>query len=278
MKVTEEELKFLGNKSTKWFCQKCTPEVNEVLKNLQQFKDAGRYVKDLEEKLESRLKKVEELQVKVPNEEVNNSDTPTNARDEVQMAEFKSHTAELLHNMARDNLLLTCSLDAQEQYERRDTVIVHNVRERGRDEDLHQFALELCAATGGRVSPVEISVVHRLGRPRPNVNRPVIIKFTRRWCKAKLMENKHLLRKMQGWYNVYVEDGLTNWRRDFVSKPKRHDGVEKVTTKDGKIRGQSSSIARERFFLNEGKDFIDILDAGVLDKDFLNYVGLSTIL
>ena len=51
-KIQEEELRFLSkNKSTKWFCDKCCPEINAVLKNLQNFKDAGKYVKEMEEKM-----------------------------------------------------------------------------------------------------------------------------------------------------------------------------------------------------------------------------------
>jgi hypothetical protein len=65
----------------------------------------------------------------VPNE-VNNDTRPLPDNDAAQqVADFKNSTGDFLHELARENLRLTCSLDTQEQYERRDTVIVHNVRE-----------------------------------------------------------------------------------------------------------------------------------------------------
>ena len=104
--------------------------------------------------------------------------------------------------LKRHNMKLELDIDAQEQYERRDSVVVHNVRERGPGENLHHLAVLLCAATGGTISPLEVSVAHRLGRAS-NRPRPIIIKFTRRCVKTLLMRNKIKLRHTPGWQNVY---------------------------------------------------------------------------
>ena len=99
-------------------------------------------------------------------------------------------------------------IDCQEQYERRDCVIIQNFPEYGPHEDLVRVVIDLCAVSGGRISPWEISVVHRLGRYVAGRARPIIVKFTRRCIKTSLMKNKHKLRRVEGWCNIYLDENL----------------------------------------------------------------------
>ena len=152
-------------------------------------------------------------------------------------------------------------------------MVVYNVTERGRNEDLHLFALQLCAATGGSgLSPLEVSTAHRLGNPNSSKCRPVIIKFTRRCTKDSLMRNKYKLKNTPGWERVFVEEGLTPWRRCFVNELKLHTGITRVLTKDGKIY---FTVRDKRWELNLGADFIKLLDAGFMDKKFMEAVGID---
>lgn len=266
--IKEDELTFLGsNKASKWFCKQCLPDINEVLKNLQKFKEAGQFIKELEQKLENRLKKLEDQ-----TESMRQNTPPPAPASDVPKDKLDKLT-EVMHDMRRENLELKIDNDSQEQYERRDTVVVYNVTERGRNEDLHLFALQLCAATGGSgLSPLEVSTAHRLGNPNSSKCRPVIIKFTRRCTKDSLMRNKYKLKNTPGWERVFVEEGLTPWRRCFVNELKLHTGITRVLTKDGKIY---FTVRDKRWELNLGADFIKLLDAGFMDKKFMEAVGID---
>ena len=176
-----------------------------------------------------------------------------------------------LTGLHRDNVRLECELDAQEQYERRDCITVHGVREMGPRENLHAFALELCSVLGGSVTPLDISVCHRLGK-QSNKPRPVIIKFTRRYVKTQVMRNKYKLKNLRGWEAVFIEENLTVWRRHFINELKSQSGVEKVATNDGKIRFVKDG---RRYEINNGVDFLSLLDSGLLEDALYTNVGIN---
>ena len=287
--IKEDELTFLGsNKASKWFCRQCLPDINEVLKNLQKFKDAGTFVKELEQKLERRLQKVEEQQNEA-NEEmreklkviqvdncVDNSvavDAALNGTSENagRQRKVEDIVHKQLKGLHRDNVRLECELDSQEQYERRDCVTVYGVREMGLRENLHSFALEFCSVLGGSVTPLDISVCHRLGK-QSNKPRPVIIKFTRRYVKTQVMRNKYKLKNLRGWEAIFIEENLTVWRRHFINELKSQRGVEKVATYDGKILFVKDS---RRYVINSGVDFLNLLDSGLLEDDLYTNVGIN---
>ena len=162
-------------------------------------------------------------------------------------------------------------IDAQEQYEHGDSVVVHYVRERGPGESLHHLAVLLCAATGGTISPLEVSVAHRLGQAS-NRPRPIIIKFTRRCVKTLLMHNKKKLRHTAGWHNVYVDEDLTIWRRNLVSELNKVDDLQKVMTIDGKIM---FTLDKKRYEFNTGEELMKLFDSGLLPNDFWKAVGIN---
>ena len=93
----------------------------------------------------------------------------------------------------------------------------------------------MVAAMGGTIFPKDISVVHRLGRFSRGQIRPVIVKFTRRDTKTKVMRYKHTLRQVRGWETVFVEENLTKWRAMIVSLISLQDGTSALHTSDGKI-------------------------------------------
>ena len=267
----------------KFFCKKCKPDVEEVLKNLKKFTDVAKYVAGMEANYEARFKKLEEA-ARVEVVPPNHVDSTAVAAEDLQVMredmekQLKAQDSVLKEKLAyymkargREILKLDCDIDTEQQYERRDSVIVHNVREMGPNEDLYQFATQLCAATGGRISAFEVSVVHRLGPFTRNRSRSIIIKFTRRVIKSSLMRNKHKLRHNPGWERVYIEENLTPWHGKFVHKLKQVKDVTKVITTDGKI---AFNTGGKKYFVNSGSDFVSLMDSNIL----LLYEGFNCVM
>ena len=196
------------------------------------------------------------------------------ARDNQAMfKELKEKCDERDIILGRENLWAKLEVDSKEQYESRDSIVIHGVREMD-DENLHVWFLDMCRRMGGNVHWLEVSVVHRLGPPRRGNQppRPIIVKLTRRMIKSIVMRNKYKLRSIPGFERVFIEERLTDWRRDFIGRLKNHPGVTSIRTTDGRIwfsyRGKTWGP------LDVADDFLKLLDEDLLEKDFYERVGL----
>lgn len=305
VKLTTKDLQVLNKSGVNFFCKDCSPKIKELISNIDKLQETLDYVKSLEQRVanlesskqepdanssseekivgvEERLKKLE-TKVESPQPvSVDNSVSGSQLRDledrlkklenGEDLERFKEKMYQHTKTLSRNNMRLECEIDSQEQYERRDCIVVHNVRERGSGENLHHFAISLVQATGGNISPAEVSVAHRLGRPTNGKPRPVIIKFTRRCVKTVLMRHKYKLRSVRGWENVFVEESLTPWRKGVISELKKIEELTRVSTVDGKILFTKEG---KRYDINSGDDFIDILDSGLLPDRFFSAVGIN---
>ena len=160
-----------------------------------------------------------------------------------------------VRRLGRDNYVNHIFHDRNEQYERRDCVVIKNVQEYGPRENLYQLVVDACGAMGGNISTMEISVVHRLGRYVRGRMRPIIVKFTRRYVKSMVMRNKFRLRHVRGWERVYIDENLTDWRSFMVTKIRQQSGVSGVSTNDGKIFFTKDS---RKYVANTPQDFLSL--------------------
>ena len=247
LKMIKPELLNMVNEAVaKVMSSQCSP-LEVLSEDLQKSKsEAAAYVT----KVSSLQKEVEDLQKRLIN---------VQAEHDQRLEEFKAsfwadkkdHDEKLdtgiqkfYRETSRDVLVNHLYMDSQEQYERRDCIIVKNLREFGPSENLSMLVIEACKAMGGNIAHFEISVAHRMGRFIPGQTRPVIVKFTRRHIKNCVMRNKYKLRHARGWETVYIEENLTVWRSHLVSKLRQQREVKKLHTNDGKI-----------FFLKDGKNY-----------------------
>lgn len=145
----------------------------------------------------------------------------------------------------------------------------------------------------------EISAVHRTGpKSRKGKNgrssnlsntnssssRAILVKFTSRKAKAKVMASRRLL-KGKTYQKVYINDDLTPLRSKMLHIAKRNDKVDRVsTTPEGKIRcvlkkapGQTSADEKV-VFLDTPDDLfhlgLDKLDLTALGGAALFHLGL----
>lgn len=124
--------------------------------------------------------------------------------------------------------------DKLEQYTRRDNLCIFGIEEEEdeNEEILEAKLIELTAKMGVKVEPNDISVVHRLGKAGTR-NRAVIARFCRRKKRNEIMQNKKVLKQKK--IEVFFNEDLTQLRATMCKMLREKEGVESVTTRDGKI-------------------------------------------
>ena len=124
-------------------------------------------------------------------------------------------------------------LDRQEQYSRRNCLLLHGV-----DETDHEVTDDIIIKTikdkmDVEITPESIDRTHRLGKKQQNTGRPrpIIVKFSTYNTRHKIFRNKKVL-KGKG---VSITESLTQKRVELLKKAREEHGFKSVWTQDGKI-------------------------------------------
>ena len=136
--------------------------------------------------------------------------------------------------MQRYCLLNKFENDKLEKYSRRDNLRISGLAEEAdeTDEVLEAKVIELAEDIGVKLKPEEISVAHRLGKPRDG-GRPLIVRFCQRKKRDEMMINKKKLKGRQR--KVYINEDLTSLRATLMSMVKEQESVKNVSTRNGSI-------------------------------------------
>ncbi|MES9901154.1 MAG: hypothetical protein ABW168_00560 [Sedimenticola sp.] len=104
---------------------------------------------------------------------------------------------------------LKLALDEQEQYSRRSCLRVNGIigDEGDPTENVEAKLISLAETHTIAITPEDIDVAHRLGRPKPGYTRSVIVKFTNLKARQRVLA----ARKTLG--NVYINEDLTRFRQ-----------------------------------------------------------------
>ena len=125
------------------------------------------------------------------------------------------------------------TLDRQEQYSRRNCLLVHGVEEKN-NEDTDQEIINIVKNDlGEEITIHDIDRTHRLGKRKldNNVSRPIIVKFTRYNVRNRIFKTK---KKLKG-KTVSITEGLTKRRVVELKKAREMYGFKNVWSQDGKI-------------------------------------------
>lgn len=126
------------------------------------------------------------------------------------------------------------NIDKMEQYTRKDNALISNIPDpHEKVEDTNSIVIKLASEIGVTINQEDISTSHRLGSVTSHHVRPIIVRFTRRDTKRKLMMNRKQLKDNNRYPNVYLNDDLTKCRYK-ISKELR-DQQYKVWSHDGKL-------------------------------------------
>ena len=204
------------------------PNVVEILKNLQQqITEIHSMAKNNEERqikgdcqLGELVKSVEFINKKF--EEYENT---RKEKDEI-IKNLRNDVA----NLSGTIVEMEKSLDKQEQYSRRNCLLIHGVKER-KNENTDDLVVDIIKNDLGEdINVMEIDRSHRIGKVS-NKSRPIIVKFSRYNSRKKLFSNK---KKLKGT-NYSITESLTKFRMTKLQEARELHGFKNVWTFDGRI-------------------------------------------
>ena len=128
---------------------------------------------------------------------------------------------------------LNARLDRQEQYSRRNCLLIHGIEE-NQNENTDALALEIInKKLELDMDEKDVDRTHRIGdkNKKKNKPRPIIIKFVRYNDRKKVFYNKKKLKDS----GVSITESLTKFRMDKLGKAREEHGFKHVWTVDGRI-------------------------------------------
>ena len=153
---------------------------------------------------------------------------------ELELKEKDKKIAALENNMNRMTKTLenlNHKLDQQEQYSRRNCLLIHNVPEE-KDENTDDKVINVIQEkVGENVGIEDIDRTHRLGAYRTGKVRPIIIKFSRYHTRNRVFRKKKNLKGK----SVSITENLTKVRMQALNDARKTHGFENVWSSDGKI-------------------------------------------
>ena len=136
--------------------------------------------------------------------------------------ELKSEVSDL--NISVKNL--ENQLDYQEQYSRRNCILIHGITET-QDENTDDISLRtINEHLELELTEKELDHTHRIGNPKSGNKRPrpIIAKFARYNTRRKVFVNKKSLKNT----GISITDSLTKHRMKFLKKAKNEFGFNNV--------------------------------------------------
>ena len=128
--------------------------------------------------------------------------------------------------------LVDASLDAQEQYSRRNCALLHGVKEEKNENTDDVIVAVISKQLGVKVEKSDIDRSHRLGAPRSDgKHRPIIIKFARYNVRASVFRAKRNFKNT----GMLLTDSLTRRRIGILSEARAKYGMRNVWTTDGEV-------------------------------------------
>lgn len=163
----------------------------------------------------------------------------------------KKEKDELIKNLRKDvndmagiidNLSL--GLDRQEQYSRRNCLLLHNIPETSNENTDDLVIKTVNEELLEAITINEIDRSHRLGKSQAGKIRPVIVKFARYHTRNKIFRKKKLLKGKQ----VSITESLTKRRMAELKEAREKHGFHDVWTSDGKILYKDNSDNKIKVF------------------------------
>ena len=129
---------------------------------------------------------------------------------ESKLSEIKDENARL----TKENVELTArvsalesALDESEQYSRRNSLRVSNIKE-DPSENTDQIVLNIANELDVEISPNDIDRSHRVGKPSTSKTRDILVKFATYRARQRLYDNRSSL-KNSGYDGVFINEDLT---------------------------------------------------------------------
>ena len=205
---------------------------------------AAAVMKKLDRSVEQLTKSVHELENSVLTLSAQNKSLKSQVADkDVVIDRMKSEISELqnslqgLQNSAdilSNTSSLSVKLDDLEQYGRRNSVRIHNLKCASHNEVL-PAVVALGSKIGVSISKSDIVRCHMIGKPKDGMCQG-IVKFVHYWKRSELFENAHKLKGNSD--KTFISEDLTRRNHDLIKsllKCKLSGLVTNVWSRDGRI-------------------------------------------
>lgn len=152
-------------------------------------------------------------------------------KDKKEQEQKINHLEKTVSEMSGKIEKLEKSIDAQEQYSRRNCLLIHGISEsdnENTDDIVMKTVQENMEIT---VSINDIDRTHRIGEKVAGKTRPIIVKLTRYNMRSKIFVNKKRLKGKK----ISITESLTARRMKMLNKARDEMGFTNVWTSDGKI-------------------------------------------
>ena len=129
-------------------------------------------------------------------------------------------------------------IDEQEQYSRRDNLVVHGLEESQQfgPENTNAAVIAVAAEIGVALTDADISTSYRLGRRGAGGKpRPVVVWFVRRDTRTEMLRRKGRLRGHATLGRVYLGEQLSPFRAKLLHAVNNDTDIARSWTIDGRV-------------------------------------------
>ena len=124
------------------------------------------------------------------------------------------------------------SFDSQEQYSRRNCLLVHAIEEKEGEQTDKVIIDTIVEKMNIAITSDDLDRSHRIGKKKKgNKSRPIIVKFSRYNARHKLFSNE---KRLKGT-NISITESLTATRMAKLKEARDEKGFKSVWTFDGKF-------------------------------------------
>ena len=162
---------------------------------------------------------------------------------EKMLNQLEEEKDKLRDEMVQKTNLLVFQLDRQEQYIRRENILIYEVEENKEDNDDGEKVLfKIADELEIDLEDSEIQRVHRLGQKRRNKEnpRPIIARFVSYKKRNEFLTNKRELINIEGRQHVFVCEDLTPLRYKLLKYMQKScsDTFTSCYTRNGNIKAK----------------------------------------
>ena len=141
---------------------------------------------------------------------------------------------------------LSSLIDRQEQYPKRDCILIHGVKENQYEDTDEVVVSKIKNEMDLEISPRDIDRTNRIGVPSKGKNRPIIVKLVRYMDRRHVFTNKKRLERK----NISISKSLTKIRMNALKEARNKFGYSSVWTADGKIMYKEESDTKAKIYFD----------------------------
>jgi len=162
---------------------------------------------------------------------------------ENKLNQLEEEKEQVRDEIVQNTILIVFQLDRQEQYIRRENILIYGVEENKEDNDDGEKVLfKIADELEIDLEDNEIQRVHRLGQKRRNNEkpRPIIARFVSYKKRNELLTNKRELKNIEGRQHVFVCEDLTPLRYKLLKYMQKSCSDTFITcyTRNGNIKAK----------------------------------------